>query len=67
MFELDKIFTLKSAEELKAMLNEHYHCKSVKDDEVQVSQPVAAVSSPATSKSNDDDIKNLLDGLDINA
>ena len=67
VFELDKIFTLKSSDELKTMLDEHYHCKIVKDDTVHVAQPAAVAASPVTSKSNDDDIKSLLDGLDINA
>lgn len=67
VFELDKIFTLKSSDELKTMLDEHYHCKTVKDDTVHVAQPAAVAASPVTSKSNDDDIKSLLDGLDINA
>jgi gp32 DNA binding protein like len=69
VFELDKIFTLKSADELKTMLDEHYHCKTVKDDVIEVTKPTmsAPTIAPATNKSSDDDIKNLLDGLDINS
>jgi gp32 DNA binding protein like len=67
VFELDKVFTVRSADELKGMLDEHFYVKTVKDDATPAAQPVATTSNAAPAKSSDDDIKNLLDGLDINA
>jgi len=67
VFELDKVFTVRSADELKGMLDEHFYVKTVKDDVAPAAQPVAATNNAAPAKSSDDDIKNLLDGLDINA
>jgi hypothetical protein len=86
VFELDKIFPIKSYDELKTMLNEHYFCSVVKDEEsseethttlkpvieqkVQTPAKVATkapakVTAEKTQSSNDDDIKSLLDSLDI--
>jgi len=68
VFELDKVFTLKSVEELKTMLEEHYFVKSVKDAPAPVADetPTPAKSAPvAPVESDDSDIKSLLDGLDI--
>lgn len=73
--ELDKVFTLKSYDELKKMLDEHFHCKVVKDvpdvdeeDEKPAPAPVkakpAAKPARASDEANDDDIKSLLDSLD---
>jgi len=67
VFELDKVFTVSSADELKGMLDEHFYVKTVKDDATPAAQPVATTSNTSPAKSSDDDIKNLLDGLDINA
>jgi len=73
VFELDKIFTAKSNDELKTMLDEHYYCNSVKDDPVLVeddepiqSTPVANTKPKATT-SSDDDMKSLLDSLEVNS
>lgn len=81
VFELEKVFQLKSYDELKAMLDEHFHCKTVSDvadvsdDDAPPARPapaqpkVAAKSSPAkqvVEEVNEDDIKSLLDELDAN-
>jgi hypothetical protein len=74
--ELDKVFQLKSFDELKAMLDEHYHCKDTNGNtsEPQTTKPVEKVQQPVneTSKqstntaSEEDsiDIKSLLEELD---
>lgn len=65
--ELEKIFTLKSADELKTMLDEHYHCKTVADTAPVAEEKVAYAPSTKSSKStsSDDDIKSILDSLDV--
>ena len=65
--QLEKIFTLKSSDELKTMLDEHYHCKSVTDTAPVTEEKVAYASSTKSTKStsSDDDIKNILDSLDV--
>lgn len=77
-FELDKVFTLKSHDELKTMLDDHFHCKVVKDTPTPVQEEVTtpaksapvktAVEKPAprASTTNDDDIQSILDSLDNN-
>ena len=70
VFELDKVFTIRSADELKGMLDEHYYCRTVKDDapvaEVEADEaPVAATPAKAKTSSNDEDIKSLLDSLEV--
>lgn len=74
--ELDKVFTLKSYDELKKMLDEHFHCKVVKDvpdeetEEETKPAPAPVKAKPAakparsTNEADDDDIKSLLDSLD---
>jgi len=73
--ELDKVFTLKSYDELKKMLDEHFHCKVIndvpaEDDEEAKPAPAPVKAKPAakptrpTNEANDDDIKSLLDSLD---
>jgi len=77
--DLEKVFAIKSQDELKAMLDEHFHCKNVKDvvEEAEeeapapVKAPVKVATKPAPAKQNasvssDDDIKSLLDELDAN-
>ena len=75
VFKLDEVFTLKSSDDLKAMLNEHYYCKT--GDEVEetntqsttnvVSEPVAAgpvaAGVSAESTTTDEDIDDLLKDL----
>lgn len=77
--ELDKVFAIKSYDELKAMLQEHYFCSVVKDeaDDVEAPKPVqkqpakpatkpVPAKSVATESTDEDDIKSLLDELDSN-
>lgn len=71
--ELDKVFTLKSQDELKALLQEHFHCSVVKDTPAPVTEtPKAFTPKPTTAKpvakpttTDDDDIKSILDSLDV--
>lgn len=69
VYELDKVFTIKSYDELKAMLDEHYHCSAVKDEiavsdkvEPSTSKPVET-SKNRVSVENDDEVEKLLEGL----
>jgi len=65
VFNLEEVFTLKSYDELKQMLNEHYYCK-VEEEEVvtntqpvtnTVAEPVAAVAvEEDTTESDIDDL-----------
>ena len=74
--ELDKVFQVKSHDELRGMLNEHFYCNTVKDDVEPVkveekkveNKPAFKVtpSKQATSSPSDDDLKSLLDELDVN-
>lgn len=73
VFDLTKIFTLKSYDELKQMLNEHYYCKSTDKVEVetQATSTQTAVESYSTSPfktaqveiSAEDEIDELLKDL----
>jgi len=75
VYDLTKVFTIKSYDELKALLDEHFYCNTVKD-EVEVVAPDAAkpVSVSATkpaglivtanNTTNDDEINSLLKELD---
>lgn len=75
VYDLTKVFTIKSYDELKAMLDEHFYCTTVKD-EVDVVTPDAtkptpvyaakpvAVTTTATNTTNDDEINSLLKELD---
>lgn len=77
VYDLTKVFTIKSYDELKAMLNEHFYCNVVKD-EVDVITPDATKPSPVyvpkpaavitttTNTTNDDEINSLLKELDAN-
>jgi hypothetical protein len=42
VFDLTKVFTLKSYDELKQMLDEHYYCKSAQQAEQQVNSESAS-------------------------
>lgn len=75
VFELDKVFTVKSYDELKALLDEHFHCTSVKDEvevvnKVEATAPAkkpAAASAPAKGgQIDDDEINSLLKELETN-
>ena len=74
VYDLTKVFTIKSYDELKAMLNEHFYCNTVKD-EVDVITPDATKPSPVyapkpavvtttNNTTNDDEINSLLKELD---
>ena len=74
VYDLTKVFTIKSYDELKAMLNEHFYCNVVKD-EVDVITPDATKPSPVyapkpaivtttNNTTNDDEINSLLKELD---
>jgi len=73
VFKLDEVFTLKSNDDLKAMLNEHYYCKTEEDAaEVVNTQSVTnVVAEPATASvstateetTTEDDIDELLKDL----
>ena len=71
VYELEKVFPVRSYDELKAMLNEHYYCTVVKDevDVIEPSTPVVSKKSVTASVSTktevtDDDINSLLKELD---
>ena len=71
VYELEKVFPVRSYDELKAMLNEHYYCTVVKDevDVIEPSTPVVSkksVTAPVSTKTEvtDDDINSLLKELD---
>ena len=69
IFDLETVFTVKSYEELNAMLDEHYFCTSSDEEptkSVTLTKP-SAKSIPATDSSEileDDTVKELLKGLD---
>jgi len=57
VFNLEEVFTLKSYDELKQMLNEHYYCKVEEEEEVVTNtQPVTnTVAEPAASVAAEED------------
>ena len=70
VFNLEEVFTLKSYDELKQMLNEHYYCKVEEEEVVAVNtQPVTnTVSEPVVSTAvkedtTESDIDDLLKDL----
>ena len=70
-FDLSEVFTLKSYDELKQMLNEHYYCRAEEEETTPVtSAPVPVVEAPTEPEpavvSNDtveEDIDELLKDL----
>jgi hypothetical protein len=70
IIDLESVFTVKSYEELKSMLDEHYYCSSEASD--TDAKPVKANKSEASTPSatdstdvlEDDTVKKLLEGLD---
>jgi hypothetical protein len=70
IIDLESVFTVKSYEELKSMLDEHYYCSSEASD--TDTKPVKANKSEASASSatdstdvlEDDTVKKLLEGLD---
>jgi hypothetical protein len=73
VFDLSQVFPLKSYDDLKQMLDEHYFCRADEPEapaEVSPPQPAAVVDTPvvateavASSTSVDDDIDELLKDL----
>ena len=72
VFDLTKVFPLKSADELKQMLDEHYHCKSAEEAPVReiqreaVKTPQAPTPAPVVASDEEDaydDIDDLLKDL----
>lgn len=66
-FDLETVFTVKSYDELKTMLDEHFYCTS--ESERPSAQPKkqkepAQVESDSTEVLEDDTVKKLLAGLD---
>ncbi len=67
-FDLTEVFTQKSYDELKDMLNEHYYCKTEEETPVtSAPEPTAAPAEPepvgATNDSVEEDIDDLLKDL----
>jgi hypothetical protein len=65
-FDLTEVFTLKSYDELKDMLNEHYYCRT-EDPTPETSAPVPADTTPAEPEpvavSSNDNIEEDIDDL----
>lgn len=56
VFNLEEVFTLKSYDDLKQMLNEHYYCKVEEDEVVTNTQPVPnTVAEPVASVAVEED------------
>ena len=65
-FELDKVFGIKTYQELQTMLDEHFHCKLTPVTPVEKKQPAKqeeAVGDDTVFVSDTDDIDELLKGL----
>jgi len=77
-FDLESVFTVKSYDELKEVLNEHFYCVSNDEEASTATSPVAAAAvvtesvaavtktvtdSPVETKSTDEDIDDLLASL----
>jgi hypothetical protein len=76
-FDLNSVFSVKSSDELKTMLDEHYYVKDAttttttimfdKEENITPSQPV--VKEPVVEEKKDDNedevLKELLEGLDV--
>lgn len=77
VFDLSSVFPVKSADELKTMMDEHYFVKDTSSnvnavaEQVVVDEPIesASTSEPVVESKKDDDedevLKELLDGLDV--
>lgn len=68
VFELDKVFTVKNADELRLMLKEHFHAEKT-NKQSQEDEPVKTDTKPSPTRistDNDDEVSKLLDGLDLN-
>ena len=76
VFELSSVFSVKSVDELKTMMDEHYYVRDASADNsvvenVVVDTPIEAapVTAPVTETKQDDNedevLKELLEGLDV--
>lgn len=76
VFELSSVFSVKSATELKTMMDEHYYVRDASADNnvvenVVVNTPIesAPIATPVTETKKDDNedevLKELLEGLDV--
>ena len=76
VFELSSVFSVKSANELKTMMDEHYYVRDASVDnnvivdtpieETSVSTPVTAPVAETKKDDNEDEVlKELLEGLDV--
>ncbi len=65
VFDLSEVFTLKSTDDLKAMLNEHYHCRTEEESTVDVSAPTPteAPSEPEPVVAGNDTVEEDIDDL----
>jgi len=73
-FELENVFSVKSYDDLKTMLDEHYFCTSDAEKPAEqtrkpfaTNKPAQAVTSDSTETLEDDTVKKLLAGLDETA
>jgi len=71
-FELDKVFNVKSYDDLKKLLDEHFLCTSDVAEQATYTAPQPAVKekprpvavvTTASNTTDDDEVKRLLDGL----
>lgn len=70
VYELDKVFTVKNADELKLMLKEHFHAEKAQNVQEQTESEAPAktqtTKKPVTVATDDDDeVNKLLEGLDL--
>jgi len=68
--DLESVFPVRSDDEMKSMLDEHFYCSNTGDTFESTTSEVTKDSSPVTSTStddvdplDDDKVKELLDGL----
>jgi len=72
IIDLDSVFTVKSYDELKQLLDEHFYCTSESSPTEKQSAPAKAVKQETSSRTEpvelleDDTVKKLLEGLDDN-
>ena len=60
VFELDKIFTAKNADQLKEMLTEHFYAEK----EATTSDEPVVIKKAASTSTSDEEVNKLLEGLD---
>lgn len=69
IIDLETVFTVKSYDELKQLLDEHFYCSSESPAQERQAAPTKAVKQEVVSKEElleDDTVKKLLEGLDDN-